>query len=391
MHNDGVLINVSVPRLLEPPAQSFFLFGPRGTGKSTWLKTALPSAVRIDLLDESLFQELLVQPGLLAQMLQKMPPGAWVVIDEVQRLPNLLNEVHRAIEERRLKFALSGSSTRKLKRAGVNLLGGRAERLTMYPFVPQELKEHFGLEDALRWGTLPIVLASPNPEKALAAYTQLYVREEIQAEALVRNLSAFARFLPVAALFHAQVLNISSLARDAAVQRNTVNDYIQILEDTLLAWRLPAFEARLRVRERRHPKLYWVDAGLVRALKRQLGDVAEEERGPLFEGLVAMMLREHLERVGDIDALSYWASAHVEVDFILRRRKTLVAIEVKAATRLRDAELTGLRAVAELKEVRRRVFVYRGTRSFRTDDGIEVMSFGDFSRELASGALMSTR
>ncbi len=320
-------------------------------------------------------------------MLQKVSPGAWVVIDEVQCLPNLLNEVHRAIEEHRLKFALSGSSKRKLKRAGVNLLGGRAGRLTMYPFVPQELEGRFELEEALRWGTLPVVLASPSPEKALAAYAQLYLREEIQVEALVRNLPAFARFLPVAALFHAQVLNISSLARDAGVQRNTVNDYLQILEDTLLAWRLPALEARLRVRERRHPKLYWVDAGLVRALKKQLGEVAEEERGALFEGLIAMMLREHVERVGDFDELTYWASAHVEVDFILRRRKTLVAIEVKAATRLREAELAGLRAVAELKEVRRRVFVYRGARSFRTDDGIEVMSFDEFKQELGTGAL----
>lgn len=256
----------------------------------------------------------------------------------------------------------------------------------MYPFVPHELRERFELEDALQWGTLPVVMASPNPEKALAAYTQLYLREEIQAEALVRNLPAFARFLPVAALFHAQVLNISSLARDAGVQRNTVNDYIQILEDTMLAWRLPAFEARLRVRERRHPKLYWVDAGVVRALKKQLTDLAEEERGALFEGLIAVMLKEHLERVGDFDEINYWASANVEVDFILRRRKGSVAIEVKAATRLREAELTGLRAVGEMKEVRRRVFVYRGARSFRTDDGIEVMSFNDFQRELAAGA-----
>jgi len=208
-------------------------------------------------------------------------------VDEVQRLPSLLNEVHRSIEERGLRFVLSGSSARKLRHGGVNLLAGRALLRSMHPFLPPELEGRFSLDAALRIGTLPIVLASTRPEETLRACIHGYLKEEIQAEALVRSLAGFARFLPVAALLHGQMVNVSSLARDAGVARTTVNDYLEILEDTLLAFRVPGFEARLRVRERKHPKLYWVDAGLVRAAKDQLAPLAIEERGPLFEGLVA--------------------------------------------------------------------------------------------------------
>ena len=186
------------------------------------------------------------------------------------------------IEERRLKFALLGSSARKLEAAGVNLLAGRALHRTMHPLTPAELGDDFDLDSALEWGTIPLVWVSDERREVLGSYVQLYLREEIRAEALVRNLPGFARFLPIAALCHGQVVNISGLARDCGVARTTVQGYLDILEDTLLAFRLPAFEARLRVRERRHPKLYWVDPGLVRAVKRQRGPVAPEERGALL-------------------------------------------------------------------------------------------------------------
>ncbi len=255
-------------RILTPPGRSFFLFGLRGVGKSTWARTALPEATRFDLLDLSLFHELLAEPGLFAGMLRGIPDREWIVVDEIQRIPALLNEVHRLIEEGGRRFALLGSSARKLRAAGTNLLAGRATRKEMFPLTPEEMGAHFDLEQALRLGTLPLVLASEEPERTLRDYAAFYLREEIRAEAAVRNVGGFVRFLPIAALLHGQTLSVSGIARDAGVARTTVAGYLEILEDTLLAWRLPAFESKLRVRERRRPKLYWTDPGLARARRR---------------------------------------------------------------------------------------------------------------------------
>lgn len=356
------------------PERSFFLLGMRGVGKSTWVRQALPDAVRFDLLDEALFADLLADPSLFRQMLSEAVPGQWVVVDEVQRLPSLLNEAHRLIEERGVRFALLGSSARKLKTAGTNLLAGRALRKAMHPLAPAELGNDFDLDDALRYGTIPLIWTAPDRREVLESYTQLYLREEIRAEALVRNLSGFVRFLPVAALMHAQTVNAAAIARDAGIARTTVNGYLEILEDTLLAAPLPAFEARLRVRERRRPKLYWADPGLVRAVKRQLGPVTDEERGPLLEGWVLGLLRAHNEHQHVYDDLGYWAATEsaTEVDFVLTRDREHLAIEVKAAERYNTTMLKGLRALTDLGGLTRRILVYRGRRSFRTEDGIDV-------------------
>src|SRR3989442_5279937 len=244
------------PRLLRAPRGSFFLFGVRGVGKTTWIREALPDAYVVDLLDESRYQQLAANPGLLAAELRTVPRERAVVLDEVQRVPALLNEVQRAVERDRRRFALLGSSARRLKTPGTNLLAGRATVRTMYPLVPAELGRDFDLERVLRFGSIPLVWQADDPVSTLEAYTQLYVREEIRAEALVRNLPGFLRFFPVAALFHGQVVNVAGLARDAATARTTVEGYLVILQDTLLATIVPAFEARLRVRERKHPKLY---------------------------------------------------------------------------------------------------------------------------------------
>ncbi|HET7699464.1 MAG TPA: ATP-binding protein [Candidatus Limnocylindria bacterium] len=377
-------------RLLTPPKGSFFLFGVRGVGKSTWIREALPGAHVIDLLDESRYQRLLAEPGLLALELRALPRDRVVVLDEVQRIPALLNEVHRAIESDRRRFALLGSSARRLKTADSNLLAGRATVRTMYPLAPAELGDAFDLERVLRTGSVPLVWRSDDPPATLDAYVNLYIREEIRAEALVRNLPAFLRFLPAAALFHGQTINIAGLARDAAAARKTVEGYLAILQDTLLATLLPAFEPRLRVRERQHPKLYWVDPGIVRAARRDLGAVGAEERGSLFEGWLLTVLRAHNEVSRLYDEISYWAPAqarHTEVDFVLRRGREHLALEVKARPRFAADQLTGLRAIADLPRLARRVLVYLGDRSLKTEDGIEVWPLDRFLRAVASDAL----
>ena len=367
-------MDATYPRLLKPPAQSFFLFGMRGVGKSTWARAQFPDAVYVDLLDEGLYQSLLADPSLFADAVGRAAANQWTVVDEVQRLPALLNEVHRAIEARRQRFALLGSSARKLKAAGVNLLAGRALHKTMYPLTAAELGGDFDLERILRFGSVPLIWRSDAPRAVLESYAQLYLREEIRAEALVRNLPGFARFLPVAALFNGQTINVSGIARDAGVARATAQGFLDILEDTQLAFRLPALESRLRVRERKLPKLYWTDAGVARAVKRQLGQVAAEERGPLFEAWVATTLRAHAEAADLYEEISYWSphQSGVEVDFLLRRGRELLAIEAKSTPRYHANLLKGLRAIDGLPGLTRRLLVYAGRRSWQTADGIEV-------------------
>jgi predicted AAA+ superfamily ATPase len=372
------------------PKGSFFLFGVRGVGKSTWTREAFPDAHVVDLLDEARYQTLLANPGMLALELRDLPRQRVVILDEVQRVPSLLNEVHRAIEGDRRRFVLLGSSARRLKTANTNLLAGRATVQTMYPLVPAELGRDFNLERVLRFGSIPLVWQADDARSTLEAYAQLYVREEIRAEALVRNLPGFLRFLPIAALFHGQVINVAGLARDAATARTTVEGYLGVLQDTLLVTLVPAFEARLRVRERRHPKLFWVDSGVLRAAKRQLGEVGAEERGPLLEGWILTVLRAHNTGSDLFEELSYWAPAQArqtEVDFLLRRGREYLAIEIKAQSRFSTPQLSGLRAIAELPRLVRRVLVYLGDRRLKTEDGIEVWPLAALLKAIAGNTL----
>jgi predicted AAA+ superfamily ATPase len=358
-------------------------------GKSTWAVNALPRALRIDLLDAALYHDLIRDPATFGAMLAGLRPKSWVVVDEVQRLPGLLDEVHRFIESRGLRFALLGSSARRLRSGGTNLLAGRALAKTLFPLVPGELGDDFDLGRVLRMGSVPVVWTADDPVATLEAYVQLYLQEEIRAEALVRNLPGFARFLPVAALFHGQTINVSSIARDSGAARSTVNGYLEILEDTLLVHRLPAYETKLRVRERKLPKLYWVDPGLVRAAKRQLGPVAAEEAGALFEGYVLTMLRAHREQNRLYEDLAFWSphQSSVEVDFLLRRGREFLAMEAKVASRVSTEHLRGLAAIAELPRVVRRILVYGGHRKLTTPAGIEVWPVHELSEALATDRL----
>ena len=375
-------------RRLQAPSTSFFLFGMRGVGKTTWAREHFPEARRIDLLREDIYQSHLVDPRLFRRQLADLKTDDWVVVDEIQRLPTLLNAIHGLIEEQGLRFVLLGSSARKLRREGVNLLGGRALQRTLSPLLPSEAGNDYSLGDVLRFGSLPLIWNAPSKRDQLEAYVQLYLKEEIQAEALVRNLPGFARFLSVASLFHGQVLNVEGLARDSGVARTTVQGYLDILDDTLLTFRLRAFEGKLRVKERRHPKLYWLDSGVVRAARKQFHPPSPEERGSLFEGLIAQLLRAECALEPSLfDDLYYWAvgKTALEVDFLLQRRERFIAIEAKASERLDSAAFAGLKAIDELPNIERRILVYCGEHRYRHETGVEVLPFEDFLSEIEKG------
>lgn len=331
--------------LVLPDHQSCFLFGPRGTGKSTWLRQAMPGALVFDLLDASVANPLRAHPERLSEWIPSGIDGP-VVLDEVQRVPALLDEVHRLIEGRRLRFVLTGSSARKLRRGGVNLLGGRALRASMHALTVAELGDDFDLERSLRFGHLPMAVTSPEPERYLDAYVQTYLREEVQHEGLTRDLSAFSRFLEAASFSQGAPLNISAVAREASVDRKVVEGYFGIVEDLLLGFRLPVFTRRARRRLAAHPKFYFFDVGVFRAL-RPTGplDRPEEIEGAALETLVLQeisALNDYL-RLGY--SLHFWRAADgAEVDFVLYGERGLVAIEVKRSRGLRGADLRGLRA-----------------------------------------------
>lgn len=378
-------------RALMCPEESFFLLGPRGTGKSTWLQHQFPDAKLIDLLDERQRYRLMSQPGGFALEMQALQPGSWVIVDEIQKMPDLLNEVHRFIENRRLKFALCGSSARKLRRAGVNLLAGRALSRTMYPFQPDEIPEPFDLEEALRYGTLPVAWKSAAREEKLESYIMTYLKEEVQAEALVRNLPGFTRFIAVAAVLHGQSVNATNIARECGIARPTVEAYLEILEQTLLCTRLPAHEGKLRIKERKHPKLFWIDPGLVRAAKQQLQSRPTiEERGHLFEGLVCTTLLAYRDYRRAFTDLRYWSpssSLGKEVDFLAMRNDQMVAMEVKSGASFNETWCKGLRAFGTPPGLVRRIVVCPDSPNLRTTDGIEVLSYRRLASVLHAGTL----
>jgi uncharacterized protein len=386
----------SYPRLLQPPQRSFFLLGPRGTGKSTWLQAALPQALRLDLLDARLFLELSAQPGRLQALIGERPAGAWVILDEVQKLPALLDEVHRLIEARRWRFALCGSSARKLRRGGANLLAGRASTLAMEGFVSAELGKDFDLGRALAWGCLPLVQAEPEAAtEVLAAYVATYLREELMAEGLIRKAPPFARFLEVAGNVNAQMLNSASLSRDAAVARSTVDTYLGILGDTLLLHLLQPWRPGFKVREAAAPKLYWADPGIARAAAGLLRD--EPDRtwlGGALETLVYHELRVHNEATRKQRPIRYYRTpAGVEVDFVVEtspRRQgqgaSLSAIEVKLAPRWDGSWNRPLEALAQSKGVGpcKLYGVYTGPRALKLG-AVQVLPVAEFLKALHAG------
>lgn len=376
-------------RLLRPPKASFFLVGPRGTGKSTWIRANFPSAKNYDLLRTHETIRFAREPGILRQELEHSPRGSWVVIDEIQKVPALLDEVHALMEDHQIKFVLSGSSTRKLKRGAANLLAGRARTERMFPLVSKELGNEFRVDQCLTLGSLPVAFASDDPQAVLASYAETYLREEIYAEALTRNLGGFARFLEIAARQNGQVTNVASIARDAQVARQTVQGYFEVLVDTLVGFYLEAWKLKRSTKQVAHPKFYFFDAGVARALSDRLAyPPTNEEIGFQLETLVLHELRAYLS-YRRLRYPTYFWSSHdgVEVDIFLEDQRGYLAIEIKSASRWEARFSRGLMRIRdELKGVRT-IGVFRGPRLITSHDS-EILPVEMFLQRLWGDALI---
>jgi predicted AAA+ superfamily ATPase len=360
-----------IKRQIEKLSGSFFLFGPRGTGKTMWLHDAFPHAYFVDLLDPSVFMTLSASPNRLRDIVEGNAGKTVFVIDEVQKVPALLDIVHQLIEEYRdLSFVLTGSSARKLKRAGADLLASRAFLMSMHPFTASELKDSFSLERALEIGMVPVVNGSQDPVRALSTYIDLYLREEIQQEGLVRNLGPFSRFMEAVSFSHGSQMTISAVARECGVPRTTVEGYINILRDLLLCSMVPVFSKRAKRELVKHEKFYFFDAGVFRTIrpKGPLDRPAEID-GAALEGLVFQNLRAWLDYSGERSGLYFWRTqSGREVDFVVYTENEFVAIEVKNAAKLTNEDFSGLKAFKEDYPESRSVLLYRGKEQYLAGD-----------------------
>jgi uncharacterized protein len=336
------------PRFLAIPEGSSLLLGPRGTGKSTWLTHLLPDSLRIDLLKPDVYRELSAHPERLASLADATPAGSTIVVDEVQRIPELLNVVHNLIESPHpRRFVLTGSSARELRRGGVDLLAGRAVLRTMHPFMAAELPT-FDLDEALRVGLLPLVRSATDPDDTLRSYATLYLEQEVQLEGWARSVGAFARFLEAISLSHAGVLNLANVARECQVERKTAAGYLSVLEDLLLAFRLPVFTRRAARATTAHPKFYLFDTGVFRTLRPTgpLDHGRSSADGDALEGLVAQHLRAWIGYSRRKADLFYWSTpGGLEVDFVVYGEAGFWAIEVKHTNCVRPGDLRAMRAL----------------------------------------------
>ncbi len=372
-------------RLIKKPLESrksFFLFGPRGTGKTTWLKQRLPDALFVNLLQSEFYNRLSANPGHLRQLI---PPDytGWTVIDEVQRLPALLNEVHDLIEARGMDFVLTGSSARTLRRKGVNLLAGRALTYRMHPLTVLEQQDAFNLRDSLQLGHLPARFSEPDPVKYLKDYVQTYLREEVVQEGLTRNVGHFSLFLEVASFSQGATVNISAVAREAHIDRSVAENYFSILEDLLIAVRLPVFSRKAKRKLISQQKFYFFDVGVFRAI-RPTGplDSDAELDGPALETLVLQELRAVNDYYDYGYQTFFWRTRnYLEVDFVLYGPRGLLAIEIKRSTQVQPKDT---RALREFKKdyPPAKCFVFYGGSSPLYLDGITVLPIEHALRNL---------
>jgi len=380
-----------IPRLLAKPKQSTLLLGPRGTGKSTWIHHHFKDAIIYDLLSTSEVLRLSRDPSALYRELESESADRWVVIDEVQKVPALLNEVHRLIENHGRRFLLSGSSARKLRRGGTNLLAGRALVAQMFPFVSEELGDNYSIAEMISNGSLPMASLGDDPVSYLITYTETYLQEEIKAEALTRNIGHFSRFLEVAARQNGQVTNVAGIARDAAVSRQTVQNYFSVLVDTLIGYWIEPWKLKRRTKQVQHPKFYFFDPGVVRALSSRVAyPVAHEERGPLLETLLLNEIRCYLSYAKRPYKIHFWRNYDgIEVDFICETSAGFVSAEFKASTRWDKRFNSGLQRMrSEFGErLIKRYGVYLGDRAAVWDD-VHIMPVRDFLKRLWDGDVL---
>lgn len=356
-----------IERSLTFPSGSFFLFGPRGSGKSYWLKRIYRgNRAYIDLLESRVFNRLSADPQ---RLLEYIPEGhtAPVIIDEIQKIPALLDEVHRLVEQNRnLQFILTGSSPRKLRRTSSNLLGGRAATLHFHPLTAMELAEGFDLMEALTYGFLPTVHDAEknvDPESYLAGYVEAYLREEILQEGLTRNIGAFSRFLEAASFSQGEVLNVTQVARECSVHRKVVESYFQILEDLLIAYRIPVFTKKAKRRLIQHSKFFFFDTGVYRAIRpRGPLDTPEIIDGAALETLVLQNLQAYVSNHCLDYGIYYWrTTAGNEVDFVLYGEDGLVSIEVKRSRTVTVKDLSSLKAFKEDYPLAKSILLYGGS------------------------------
>ena len=365
--------------------ETFFLWGPRQAGKSTLLRQCYPDGRWIDLLKSDEFRRYLTHPEFLRQEIEAegVDPSRQVVIDEIQKVPALLNEVHWLMENRGISFALCGSSATKVKRGAANLLGGRAVRCELLGITAGELGDDFDLTRLLNTGYLPRIYQAPRPVRLLDAYINDYLVQEVAAEGVVRKLPAFSRFLDAASLSDGEIVNLSNIAAECGVSQHTVRNYFQVLVDILLARWVPSYRARPKRRVIQAPKLYFADVGIVNRLARRGALASRSELyGKAFENWVCHELSAWLGYREFDGGLSYWRLAGgTEVDFVVGDMK--LAVEAKASSNIGSRHLRGLRSVIrDHPSIRRRIIVCLETRARRTRDGIDILPAQDFVRQL---------
>lgn len=365
-------------------SNSIFLFGARQTGKSTLLKSLFPDAISFDLLNSDVKNRFEQRPALLYEVLKHEPDNALVIIDEIQQVPELLNEVHRLIFDKQLRFVLCGSSARKLRRKGYNMLGGRAVPYYLYPLVSAEIPD-FNLDRALNHGLLPAHYDASAPSILMSAYLDVYLREEIKAEALVRNMKSFNQFLTIAAMTNGEMVNYNNIASDCGVSANTVKEYFSILEDTLLGYFVPAYTRTKKRRLVQAPRFYLFDVGLTNhMLKRKHIEEGTPEYGHAFEHFVIQELVAYISYTQNENQLSYWRTyTGVEVDAIIGDAK--IAIEIKSAREIQNKHLKNLRSFANEYSPARKLVVSLDIFTRRTDDDIELVYIHDFLKALWQG------
>ena len=357
-------------RIFQSPRHNFFLFGPRGTGKSTLMQQEFPNAIYINLLLPEVLRSFLARPEQLFQLIDANPSKNTIIIDEIQNAPAILSGVHQLIEQKKnLQFILTGSSSRKLKRTGADLLGGRALKCMLHPFMAKEIEDIFKLDVALQKGMLPLLIPAENPKAVLDAYVNLYLREEIQAEGLVRNIENFSRFLEVISFSHAALLNVSNISRECEVKRKTVENYLQILKDLLLSFELKVFDKRAQRELSAHQKFYLFDAGIFQALRpRGPLDRKEEIEGTALEGMVAAHLIAWNDYGHDKHQIAFWRTrSGLEVDFIVYGENTFFAIEVKNGNQVHTTDLRSLKEFKKDYPMAELIFLYRGKERLLVD------------------------